>query len=410
MKPRCELAAGDVPGLLDELNRRLDSVGIETQPEVAMRLLELVSEPDAGLNEFAKVIRNDAALTGRLMRLANSAFFAQRQPVTSIDRACVVLGRERLRTCSLGFYLSRAATTDSTCQLSRRIWGQSVLRGCLAAELARASVSALASEAFVVGLMLDAGVPLMARLIGPDYQTLLDADPTPARLYAEEYNRLPFTHADVVAALMKRWAMPELLASPIAWHHLSPGQTHREHVLFRMQRIGYYVGAIDLRRNDGLNQQPAPLPAQAFRLLGFSPEELTAAVERASAEYKATIEIFTQVAQKLPDQASLSARAHHQLLSATDELLIGAVAPAPPAAEPPRVVRFRLGGYHIDIETLHDGYAAMYLIDGEGRRLISYRFLANEESPSSLRGVLGLEPRQDDDVEQIAGHLRRLAA
>lgn len=408
MRKRCELAAGEVPDLLEQVNRRLDGVGIETQPEVAMRLLELVSDPDAGLSDFAKVIRHDAALTGRLMRLANSAFFAQRQPVTSIDRACVVLGRERLRACSLGFYLSRAATTDPGCQLSRRIWGQSVLRGCLAAELARTAVSAFTSEAFVMGLMLDAGIPIMLRLLGPEYQRLLDADPTPARLFAEEYSQLAFTHADVVAALMKRWTMPDLLANPIAWHHVSPGDTHRDHAVYRMQRIAYYAGTLDLRAEDALARQSSPMPALAFRVLGFTPDQLSLAVQRASAEYQATIDIFTQVAEKLPDQESLSLRVHNELLSATEQLMVTAA--APPVAETPRLARFRLGGYEIEIEALHDGYAAMYLVDAGGRRLISYRFLAHEETPGSLRGVLGLEARQDDQVEQISGHLQKLAA
>ncbi|MCC6677722.1 MAG: HDOD domain-containing protein [Phycisphaerales bacterium] len=409
MKKRCELAAGEVPDLIEQLNRKLDGVGIETQPTVAMRLLELVSDPDAGLHDFAKAIRHDAALTGRLLRLSNSAFFAQRQPVTNIDRACVVLGRERLRACSLGFYLSRAATSDAGCVLSRQIWGQSVLRGCLAAELARTAVSAFTSEAFVVGLMLDAGIPIMLKLIGGEYQQMIDADPTPARLYAEEYSQFPFTHADVVTALMKRWDMPELLANPIAWHHVSPGQTHRDHAVFRMQRIAYYVGTVDLRAEDALARQQTPMPSLAFRVLGFSPDQLTSAVERASAEYQATIDIFTQVAEKLPSQESLSQRVHNELIAATEQLIVGSIMP-PPVAETPSLAKFRLGGYDIEIETLSDGYAAMYLIDADGRRLISYRFLANEETPSTLRGVLGLEACQDDDVESIAGHLRKLAA
>lgn len=409
MRKRCELAAGDVPGLLEQINRKLDGVGIDTQPEVAMRLLQLVSDPEAGLNDFAKVIRHDAALTGRLLRLANSAFFAQRQPVTSIDRACVVLGRERLRACSLGFYLSRAATSDPSCQLSRRIWGQSVLRGCLAAELARTVVAAFTSEAFVVGLMLDAGIPLMLKLLGPDYQKLLDADPTPARLYAEEFNQLPFTHADVVSALVKRWELPDLLSSPIAWHHVAPGETHRDHAVFRMQRIAYYVGTVDLRPEEAMARQQAPLPSLAFRVLGFTPDDLTKAVQRATGEYQATKEIFSQVAEQLPNVESLAVRVHNELLAATEQLLVSSMTP-PEAPETHGLARFRLGGYHVEIEALEDGYAALYLIDGNGRRLISYRFLAQEESPQSLRGVLGLEARPDDEVDSLAGHLRKLAA
>src|SRR5689334_2751536 len=105
MKPRSELSGAEVDDLLGALEGRLHTVGIESQPEVAARIVELVSDPDAGLRQYADVVRADAALSGRLLRLANSAFFAQREPVTSLDRACVLLGLDRLKAVSLGFQL-----------------------------------------------------------------------------------------------------------------------------------------------------------------------------------------------------------------------------------------------------------------------------------------------------------------
>lgn len=407
MKKRSELTSAELPELHEQLNRRLDGLGIETQPEVAMRLLELVSDPDAGLHDFADVIRHDQALSGRLLRLSNSAFFGQRQPVTNIDRACVLLGRERLRACSLGFYLSRAATSDAASELSRQVWGQSVFRGCLASELARSALPAFTSEAFVVGLMLDSGVPLMQKLLGEAYAPILVGNPTPAEIFAREFQRLSFTHADVVAALMKRWKMPELLGNPIAWHHVAPGATHRNHAVFRMQRIAHYAGAIDLRTPPPA--EDAPLPAVAFRVLGFTEDQLSDAVRRATLEYQTTVDVFGQVAEKVPDQDTLSQRVHNELLTATENLLITPVGPGPGDGIT-SAHRFRLGGYEVEVESVEDGYAVLYLIDNEGHRLISYRFLPPDESPQSLRGALGLEACDDDEAEELSTFLSRLAA
>ena len=39
MKKRCELSAGEMDGLYDWINRKLDRLGIESQPEVATKLL-----------------------------------------------------------------------------------------------------------------------------------------------------------------------------------------------------------------------------------------------------------------------------------------------------------------------------------------------------------------------------------
>src|SRR5205085_4261819 len=131
-----------------------------------------------------------------ILRLANCAFFAQRQPITNLDRSCVLLGVDRLKSVALGFYLSRAAAGDPRQSLSRRIWGQSVYRACLSAELARQLAPTRAAESFIIGLLLDAGIPLVARLLGRPALAILHNDDPPARQFKAESDHLPFTHVD----------------------------------------------------------------------------------------------------------------------------------------------------------------------------------------------------------------------
>src|ERR1043165_7307229 len=211
MKPRALLSAAEVDGLYADIDRKLGAIGIETQPQVAARVLKLVSEPQSGRRQYAEVTTADPGISGRLLRLANSAYFAQRQPVTNLERACVLLGLERLKAIAMGFYLSRAASTDPASKLSRKVWGEGVYRASLAAELARAVCPSHAPEAFVVGLMMDVGVPIAVKLLGPSYMRMLEEQKPPTRQYKEEFQRLPFTHVDVATALLRRWRLPEIL-------------------------------------------------------------------------------------------------------------------------------------------------------------------------------------------------------
>ena len=73
-----------------------------TSPALAARILELIKDPSSSSNDFAQVIRADQALATRLLKTANSARFAQRGPVTTIDRAVTILGLGRVKTSSLG--------------------------------------------------------------------------------------------------------------------------------------------------------------------------------------------------------------------------------------------------------------------------------------------------------------------
>src|SRR5690606_18478449 len=90
-KVRSQLAAAEVEAVLAVIAQKLDGLGIESRPEVAMRMLELVGDDSAGLNDFAEALKPDIAMTGRLLKIANSAYFGQRQPVTTLERACVIL-------------------------------------------------------------------------------------------------------------------------------------------------------------------------------------------------------------------------------------------------------------------------------------------------------------------------------
>src|SRR5205085_6937921 len=123
MKPRTTITAAELAELYDRLDRQLDRIGLETQPRVAVRLLELVAREDSQLKDYNEAIRTDAALTGRLLRLANSAYFAQRAPVTKLERALVLLGIQRVKAVSLGFHLCRAAASAGARSVSRAGWG-----------------------------------------------------------------------------------------------------------------------------------------------------------------------------------------------------------------------------------------------------------------------------------------------
>jgi HD-like signal output (HDOD) protein len=71
---------------------RLGDSSVPTLPEVAVKVVQLVGNPHASLKDFVEVVQNDQALTARLLRTANSALYAQRQPVTQLQRAMVLLG------------------------------------------------------------------------------------------------------------------------------------------------------------------------------------------------------------------------------------------------------------------------------------------------------------------------------
>ena len=402
MQTRKSIQASQLPELYDQINRQLDRLGIESQPAVAARLTELIQDPEAGPVDFAQAIRNDAAISGRLLKLSNSAAFGQAREVTSIDRACMLMGQERLRSMALGFYLSRSATDPDHEELSRRVWGESVLRGCLAAELARETHGVGVPEAFLVGLLLDSGVSVMNRMLKSRYETFTAPEIEPEELFRLEFESLPMTHVDVAAALCRRWRLPDVLSKPIAWHHTPPPARPPETDVQRMQRIAYCAGLVSLREGVGADV----FVHEARSRLGLQKDQLDALCTRALAEYKLTIDLFDSVAQRSPGASALMDMVHQRLVDAHDDLIC-ADGPSPaPAALP----RFTLGSSVIEIERTDSGVAVAYLIDDNGDRIIAHHFMPSQENAATIAQALAIRRVDGDESPGLEAHLRAIAA
>jgi len=397
------LTAAEIESLYEVIDRRLDHAGIESQPEVAAQMLELVSDPDAGMKDFADLIKTDAGLAARLLKLANSAFFAQRDPVTQIDRACVILGLARLRAVALGFQLGRASS-DPDSEIARKVWGESVFRACLASKVAERSCPTLAAEAFVVGLMADCGVALTHKLIGDAYLDIIEDSSPPATTFDREFKELEFTHVDVASVLMRRWRIPDLIAKPIAWHHTLPGQSASKDPVHSLHKVAFYVGQVSLG-HDGLPKESLPCLRIADTSLGLKPDDLERIIERAVKEYQATSDLFSDFAERLPDLAALSEKVHSRLIEVIDETLMHDLSEGDGAA-----ASFLLAGRQIEIEPKSKDQATAFLRDDRGQRIVSYQFAPGVGSERVLLEAFGLEPEGEEEMAHLRLYLTKLAA
>lgn len=404
-KPRYLLSAAEFERVLVDLTRRLETMGIASQPEVVLKLLDLSQQPNAQLSDYAKVIKTDHAISGRVLKLANSPLFGQRVPVTTLERSCLVLGLERLKAVTLGFYLSRTAMKNADRDFSRKVWGQSVLRACLAAEAARVIAPGLVAEAFVIGLILDAALPLMNTLIGPQFEDLVPLVDQPSRLYAAELRELPFTHADAALGMARMWKLPDVLARPIAMHHVRPAEPRREDPISRLHRVAYVTGVLEIPQL-GAASPENECTEKVQELLGLSGKELSSMVARGVSEYGTAIGMFTDVAAGISDPDTLIDRVQVGLVRAVDAAVESSVA-REASGQPTRV---QVGGATVEVRREADGHLVAQVLDSTGRPLISHRVMPSAASAEQVCDALGLSTRDRDQLGLLSEQIRRLAA
>src|SRR4051794_5341481 len=70
-------------------------------PNVVSRVLEEAEKPDASAAAIEKMIAADQALTSKVLRVVNSAYYGLSGQVTSLGQAIVILGLPQIRNLVL---------------------------------------------------------------------------------------------------------------------------------------------------------------------------------------------------------------------------------------------------------------------------------------------------------------------
>ncbi len=138
--------------------------------ETIVKVNSVTANEDSSANELAKVILEDYSLTNRVLRVVNSAIFAQTVEVTTISRAIVVLGWKSIQRLVLTLKLFDSLPEGADAETVKKCLGASFLSGVLARNIANQATSAVGEEAFICALFHQFGETLVTFFL-PEKQT-----------------------------------------------------------------------------------------------------------------------------------------------------------------------------------------------------------------------------------------------
>lgn len=240
----------------DELER------VPAHRGAALRVVQLVDDPDAGAPDVAQAVSLDPALTARLLQVANSAYFGLSGRVRTPAFAVTVVGFQTVRALSA----LAAAGVSKDDVLPTGFWTRSA-GAAAGASLLAARVGAAAPDAFCAGMLHDLGSVLLWRR-DPDLYELVtrrvEAGEPPLALEQEHFGG---THATVCAEVLGAWSVPSDLCAAIARHHDEPATTASP--LRRALQGGIALGAL-------LDGDRSPRHRKALEVIGVGSAELTA--------------------------------------------------------------------------------------------------------------------------------------
>jgi len=226
--------ASDAPARPDRIELILHKLEtIPTPSPIAVRLLSLASDEDATAGEVARLIEADPGLTARLLAMCQGASAGVRQPVTTVERAVVLLGFEAVRSAALSLELydfvvgsdEDASADDQEGRIDRvALWRHSLAVACaaelIASEHPRQGVKP--DEAFVCGLLHDLGkVALDIVLPKASARAWRLAEHRRSSVVDAERDVIGLDHHAAGRRLAERWGLPDPVRDAI-WLHGAP--------------------------------------------------------------------------------------------------------------------------------------------------------------------------------------------
>jgi HD-like signal output (HDOD) protein len=198
----------DINGLL----KRIESgYTLPSLSPVALKLIELASDENSSVDDLVRLIEKDPPLALRLLKLANSAFFATSQPSTTLRQAVIKIGFQRVRIMALSISLRDTFPMGKIGPLDyEKFWRTSLYRAIIAKSIAEQIKKVNPEEAFISALLMEIGLLIFFDIFikGKDEDVKFEPEPLEPIL-AWERDKYGLDHRQVGAVALKYWNFPE---------------------------------------------------------------------------------------------------------------------------------------------------------------------------------------------------------
>lgn len=190
-------------------------------PEIFIRVNQVMEDPRHDAKQLGDVISHDPALTARILRIVNSAYYGLAVKIELVSRAVSVIGEQDLRNLILA-----TSAVDVFKRMPNQLvdidlfWRHSVHTGIVARLLSRQCNILHGERLFVAGLLHDIGkLVLYHKETELSQQVLLKASESDGLVFRAEQEIIGYTHADVGGALIDAWQLADTLKAVVTHHH-----------------------------------------------------------------------------------------------------------------------------------------------------------------------------------------------
>ncbi len=186
-------------------------------------LMEALETPDVTIRTVGNIIRQDVAMSAKILQLVNSAFFGVQRHVSCVEQAVMLLGLELIKALVLSVRIFSQFNHEKPGRFNQEaLWRHSMTTAnftrLIAAEIN--CVDKQRDYMLLAGMLHDVGQLVLATVQRQDYERVLERlEMDAVTTYQAEQEIIGATHAEVGAYLLGLWGFADSIISAVAWHH-----------------------------------------------------------------------------------------------------------------------------------------------------------------------------------------------
>ncbi len=213
--------------IIDEAQKLIQSIVIPSPPKLLIELQGEMNKSEPDYKTLVECVRQDMAMTARVIKTANSPFFGVRNHIDSIHTALSILGLENFRHIILASALQEAMKDKYIPHNEFETFYNHALHVAQIGQLLvketeqKKENSPTEQQAYLAGLFHNCGMPIMAKKYTSYFPDLRAGFKKGYSIIQIEEKLYKTNHAIVGSLVAGAWDLPELICKSIQRHHES---------------------------------------------------------------------------------------------------------------------------------------------------------------------------------------------
>ncbi len=292
-------------GVEEKIARLIGGINnLPTPPIVFTQIQKVLSDPNTSAYNIASILQEDPAITAKVLKLTNSAYYGLSQTVESVKQAVVIIGMTAIRDLVLSASMFEAFSSDRLDKEFQDYFWRHSLATAFAARLLAHSLKPKAlldpEAGFSGGLLHDIGKMVISVYMTDEAAQIKSLKQENPKRYDYDIEEavLGYNHTQIGALLAQHWNLPDKLVHTIKFHHLPHLRENQENTLPCLVNASNYLATstFDIEPEGEQEESVEPIREETQKTLNLTSAELQVFMPRLREEY-AKAETFMEMAK-----------------------------------------------------------------------------------------------------------------